>query len=224
MTTTLRKTSFGVAIAAALAAPLAFATPSQAQATCLNGLGTAALTALGSTGCVIGDKIYSDFSFTNFAPSSTFAFTNAPTDQHTFSASGLQMMPGTAYSYSYKVSIVAGSGTTFSAYRTGSSTSDVVTPLVGTKTLDANPAGSPNPITSVNGGFSALGSYSPTIPGPITFSGSISVTSGRLDVFTDSVLQQEASATPGPLPILGAAAAFGSVRKLRKFSSALKQA
>lgn len=27
---------------------------------------------------------------------------------------------------------------------------------------------------------------------------------------------------PGPLPILGAAAAFGSVRKLRKFSSLLK--
>jgi hypothetical protein len=31
------------------------------------------------------------------------------------------------------------------------------------------------------------------------------------------------SATPGPLPILGAAAAFGSVRKLRRLSSALKQ-
>jgi hypothetical protein len=31
------------------------------------------------------------------------------------------------------------------------------------------------------------------------------------------------SATPGPLPILGATAAFGSVRKLRRLSSALKQ-
>jgi hypothetical protein len=31
------------------------------------------------------------------------------------------------------------------------------------------------------------------------------------------------SATPGPLPILGAATAFGSVRKLRRYSAALKQ-
>ncbi len=31
------------------------------------------------------------------------------------------------------------------------------------------------------------------------------------------------AAVPGPLPILGAAAAFGSVRKLRRFSSALQQ-
>jgi hypothetical protein len=47
-----------------------------------------------------------------------------------------------------------------------------------------------------------------------------------MDVITDTLAQQvntPPSATPGPLPILGAAAAFGSVRKLRQFSSALKQ-
>jgi hypothetical protein len=34
---------------------------------------------------------------------------------------------------------------------------------------------------------------------------------------------QASSSVPGPLPILGTAAAFGSLRKLRKLSSALKQ-
>ena len=33
----------------------------------------------------------------------------------------------------------------------------------------------------------------------------------------------QSNSVPGPLPVLGAVAAFGSVRKLRQFSSALKQ-
>jgi hypothetical protein len=169
----------------------------------------------------VGDKIYSDFSFSpNFAPTSTFSFTNTPTDQHTFSGAGLAMTPGN-YTYSYKMAIVAGTGTTFAAYRTGSSTSDVFNALVATKTLSANPASVPATVTSTDGIVSLVATYSPTVPGPLTFSSTINVTSGRMDIFTDSVVQQEVSATPGPLPILGAAAAFGSLRKLRKLSSLL---
>ena len=60
-------------------------------------------------------------------------------------------------------------------------------------------------------------------------SGHISFVTENQQRWTAFQIQQSAppapptSATPGPLPILGAAAAFGSVGKLRRLSSALKQ-
>ena len=211
------------AIAAALAAPVAFSSPSFAQSACAAGTITS-YTALGTTGCTSGDKIYSNFSFTGFAESSALSVTDAA-DQHTFSASGLNFVAGTTASYSYTVAIAPGNpGASFLAYRTGATSSDVVTPLASTKTL----IGTPNGDASTGSGDTVgnLVTYSPTIGGPVAFTGSINVTGGRMDVFTDTLVQQldtPTSATPGPLPILGAAAAFGSVRKLRQFSSALKQ-
>lgn len=61
----------------------------------------------------------------------------------------------------------------------------------------------------------------------MTFNGNINVSAGVMNEFIDRVSQLQAvtptaTSTPGPLPILGAAAAFGSVRKLRRFSSLLK--
>jgi hypothetical protein len=96
--------------------------------------------------------------------------------------------------------------------------------LESTKTLTGIPNGDVS--TGTNDVVGNLVTYVPTIGGPVDFSGTINVTSGRMDVITDTLAQQvitPPSATPGPLPILGAAAAFGSVRKLRRFSSALKQ-
>lgn len=211
------------AIAAVLAAPVAFSSPSIAQSACAPGT-TASYLALGSTGCISGDKIYSNFSFTGFGAGTALSVTDNDA-QHTFSAAGLNFVAGTAASYSYTVAIATGNpNATFSAYRTGSATSDVVNPLESTKTLTGQPAGGVS--TSINDSAGNLITYAPTIPGPVDFSGTINVTSGRMDVFTDTLVQQvntPPSATPGPLPILGAAAAFGSVRKLRQFSSALKQ-
>jgi hypothetical protein len=211
------------AIAAALAAPVAFSSPSFAQSACVAGTITT-YAALGTTGCTSGDKIYSNFSFTNFAESSALSVTDAGS-QHTFSASGLNFGVGTTASYSYTVAIAPGNpDASFLAYRTAATSSDVVTPLTSTKELIGTPNGVAS--TGVNDTFGNLVTYSPTIGGPVVFTGSINVTGGRMDVFTDTLVQQvtpQASATPGPLPILGAAAAFGSVRKLRQFSSALKQ-
>jgi len=211
------------AIAAALAAPVAFSSPSFAQSACAPGtvadyLGLAA-------GCTSGDKIYSNFSFTGFAGSTALSVTDSG-PQHTFSASGLNFGAGSTASYSYTVAIAPGNpDASFLAYRTGATTSDVFNPLASTKTL----IGTPNGEVSIGTGDTVgnLVTYSPTIGGPVVFTGSINVTGGRMDVFTDTLVQQintpPPSATPGPLPILGAAAAFGSVRKLRQFSSALKQ-
>jgi hypothetical protein len=211
------------AIAAALAAPVAFSSPSFAQSACAAGTITS-YSALGTTGCISGDKIYSNFSFTGFAESSALSVTDAG-QQHTFSASGLNFGVGTTASYSYTVAIAPGNpDASFLAYRTGATTSDVFNPLASTKTLTGTPNGDVS--TGTNETSGNLVTYAPTIAGPVVFTGSINVTGGRMDVFTDTLVQQvtpQASATPGPLPILGAAAAFGSVRKLRQFSSALKQ-
>ena len=212
-----------VAIAAVLAAPVAFSSPSFAQSACVAG-NLASYSALGSTGCTSGDKIYSNFVFTGFNNSTSLSITDAG-PQHTFSASGLNFGAGSVATYSYTVAIAPGNpDATFLGYRTGATTSDLFTPLASTKTLTGTPIGGVS--TSSDDSPGNLVTYVPTIVGPVDFTGSINVTGGRMDVFTDTLAQKitpQASATPGPLPILGAAAAFGSVRKLRRFSSALKQ-
>ena len=206
----------------ALAVPFAVVSPSSAQVACTPGL-IADYLAYGSTGCISGDKIYSNFSFTGLPGTTALSITDSG-PQHTFSAAGLSLSAGSSASYSYTVSIAPGNpGASFLAYRTGATTSDVFNPLVSTKTLTGTPNGDTS--TAVNDGTGSLVTYTPTIGGPVVFSGAMSVTSGRMDVISDSLVQQvtpPASATPGPLPILGAAAAFGSVRKLRRLSSLLK--
>lgn len=199
------------AIAAVLAAPVAFSSPSFAQSACAPGT-PASYTALGSTGCTNGDKIYSNFAFTGFTPSTSLSISDAG-PQHTFSASGLNFGAGSVATYSYTVAIAPGNpDATFLGYRTGATTSDLFTPLASTKTLTGTPTGDTSTAINETNGNVVL--YSPTIGGPVVFTGSINVTGGRMDVFTDTLAQQ--IVVPGPLPILGAAAAFGYSRRLRK--------
>jgi len=207
---------------AAIVAPLTAGTPSLAQEACTPG-GITQYTGYGATGCKVADKIFSNFLFTGFKASSSFSVTSLDT-QHTFSASGLNFTPGDVASYSYLVTI-ADSSFGIQAYRTSATSSEVTLPLMGTKTLTGNPAGITSTAVDTTIGNSVM--YPSVEPGPVAFTGTINVNGGRMDVFTDSIsqarLNPRASATPGPLPILGAAAAFGSVRKLRKFSSLIKQ-
>jgi len=201
------------ALVAVFAAPVAFTSPSFAQSPCVVGT-IDVYEALGSTGCISGDKIYSDFSFTGFANTTNLSITNAGL-QHTLSASGLNLGAGANASYSYTVAIAPGNpGASFSAYRTSATTSNIGTALVGTKTLTGTPIGDVS--TSTNGAVGNVVFYSPTIAGPVTFTGSMNVTAGRIDAFTDTLAQQIQVPVPGPLPILGAAAAFGYSRRLRK--------
>ena len=206
----------------AIVAPLTAGSPSLAQPACTPG-GIAQYTGYLATGCRVADKVFSNFLFTGFEASSTFSVT-ALAEQHTFSASGLNFTPGAVASYNYLVTITDGSFG-IQAYRTSATSSEVTLPLMGTKTLTGNPAGITSTAVDTTVGNAVL--YPSVEPGPVAFTGTISVDGGRMDVFTDSISQalkpEAPSATPGPLPILGAAAAFGSVRKLRKFSSLIKQ-
>jgi len=206
----------------AIVAPLTAGSPSLAQPVCTPG-GITQYTGYGATGCKVDDKVFSNFSFTGFNASSSIFSVTSLAEQHTFSASGLNFTPGAVASYNYLVTITDGSFG-IQAYRTSATSSEVTLPLMGTKTLTGNPAGITSTAVDTTVGNAVL--YPAVEPGPVAFTGTINVTGGRMDVFTDSIsqaLKPTASATPGPLPILGAAAAFGSVRKLRKFSSLIKQ-
>jgi len=201
------------ALVAVFAAPVAFTSPSFAQSACAPG-GIDVYTALGSTGCTSGDKIYSNFSFTGFANSTNLSVTDSGL-QHTLSASGLNLGAGATASYSYTVAIAPGNpNASFLAYRTAATTSDALNALVSTKTLIGTPNGDAS--TATNGTPGNVVLYSPTIAGPVVFTGSMNVTAGRMDGFSDSLAQQIQVPVPGPLPILGAAAAFGYSRRLRK--------
>lgn len=210
---------YKIAITSSLAAPILWTLPSSAQPACTNG-GIAHLTSL-SSGCRSGDKVYSDFVFSpNWSTStSIFGFTDN-NNEHTFSGSGLALTPG-IYTYSYNISISPAGSNEFMSYRTGAASS-AIDPLVSTKTLIGSPDGVP--VVAVNTSTSSVYTYLSTTTGPIDFTGTINVTSGRLDTITDSVFQANITTTaaaPVPLPILGVAAAFGSLRKLRQLSTAL---
>jgi hypothetical protein len=174
----------------------------------------AGLTALGSMGCSQGDKIYADFKFDYSADpgfsaitSGTYNFTNAPQPEHTFSGSGLALLAG-KYKYTYSVTVT--SAESFDAYATGISTSNIGGTFTGFKSLQTVAPGLVSgPISS--GGMAAEYDIVPPYGTKLYFESIIMVDAGRVDVITDSITQ-----TPGPLPILGAGAAFGFSRKVRR--------
>lgn len=201
-------TALAAAVATGGALIVTSVSPVKAQPTCANGNGTSYLTGLSTVGCQIGDKLYSDFSFSpNWSSSGTFNFTNIGDKDHTFSAAGLALLSG-SYTYTYKMTALADQLPL--VYRTDLGTSGI-DPVIATNALanSANgnistagiPGASPGNLVNLN---------SPNGISPVTFTGSLTVTDGRIDTFTDSVRQ-----SPGPLPILGAGAAFGFSRKLR---------
>jgi len=168
-----------------------------------------ALKALGAGGCQIGDKIYSDFDFSMNWTNGVFGFSNSPADQHTFSGASLALMgSATPYTYTYKVAVDPTSPESFLSYRTDIGSSNL-TGTSASNTLE----NSLNPDVSfaqITAGSPSAGNLVAINGTTAVFTGTVSVTSGRIDTITDSLNQ-----TPGPLPILGAGAAFGFSRKLR---------
>lgn len=214
------KSLLKVATTISLVVPIFWSVPSSAQPACTTG-GISYLTGLAS-GCINGDKVYSDFVFSpNWNAFSTFGFTDNYSE-HTFSGSNLDLGPGT-YTYSYKVTIFPAGSNDFEAYRTGAASSSIPVPLASTKTLIGTPDGIP--VVAIDTSDSPIQFLASIQPGPINFTGIIDVTSGRLDTITDSVYQANfvpQSSVPAPLPIFGVAAAFGSIRKLRRLSASFK--
>jgi hypothetical protein len=180
------------------------------------------LVGLGSDGCYIGDKVYSDFSFTPISgeaipATATWGMTFSGSN-HTLSASSLNYGTG-KFNYSYKVSLYnAVAGQEFLNYKTAISSSQTGTNTY-TKTLETVAPGTVTGTSSSPGGDGNTVTFSPGEVGPLYFSSMVDVTAGKIDTLSDSITQKfgdPGTQVPGPLPILGAGAAFGFSRRLRK--------
>lgn len=178
-----------------------------AQAACVNGSAPAYWVSLGATGCTRGDKIYSNFGFSGISGSFDLLL-DPVTDRYTFQGSGIMIgSPGASYTYTVSV---FGTDHRFDRFRGSMASSDDPLP-VATKTLTAT--GGLISTATLNPG-SGTGNVVNFLPGTTStvFTANFTVGAGpsRVDVTTDSLWQ-----VPGPLPILGAGAAFGMSRKLR---------
>lgn len=182
----------------------------------------------GSFACQIGDKIYSDFFLTNDTSgalsNANFLFQNIGAN-HSLSAFGA-FIPGT-YTFGYTMTV-------FDALNTGQSLAsirnDALNSAIGpgvpawTKTLTALTNG---PTITTESSRAGLNQFD---DGPVSFPVAAqpivadfiselivdNIPNNFTPGINDTVTQKFADDTvPGPLPILGAAAAFGFSRKLR---------
>jgi hypothetical protein len=174
----------------------------------------AQLEALGSEGGFIGDKFYTDFVFTGAPSAGSWTFTHAGAN-HTLGASGLSFSG--SFSYSYRVALDGTlPGQQFVSYRTQVGSSQITPSPVINKTLSTVSPGIVTGPSTSTGGFGnivALGTAA-----DVYFTSTVSTTVGTIDTLSDSLTQKfgDTSTVPGPLPLLGAGAAFGFSRRLRK--------
>jgi hypothetical protein len=200
----------------------------------------------GGFSCDIGDKTYSDFAFSGLTTGAYTFSVDPGTFDHIFAGSGLTYTgSGFTYQYKVSLNSTAPVGQAFKAYNTGFNDSSTSTTGTYKKVLNAYNAtgttqltggtlsGSVTPtaasvtaqtVLSPFKGVVSDGPYSFTggEVGPIVFKNTVTrlTTGGRIDIITDSVTQLITPTTtteaPAPLPILGAGAAFGLSRKLRR--------
>lgn len=172
--------------------------------------------------CQSGDKIYSNFRNPTGFSSADFRFTELNDQQHELQVSGTFVGAngtGSDFSFEYTVDVEPwDSGFYIAGYSTDfviGSFNPPTNQLIATKTLQAT---SPLGGVASSARFPAVTSSAFLPPGSIEvdFISQLRVEPGfTVSSFTDTVVQQE-SEVPGPLPILGAAAAFRASRRIRK--------
>lgn len=210
--------SFGM-VSPAHAAPVACAPGGFANTWMIDGSGNLANLngALGTEGCFIGDKIYSDFKFTGIS-TGNYVFTQSGAN-HTFSGTGLNFT-GSSFSYRYKVSLYNPvPGQEFVKYNTDASGSAGAPTFQKDLQTGADPMLGPvtGPSTASNSGAGAEVFFNAGETGPVYFSSTLTLSANKIDNITDSLDQKfdGTTAVPGPLPLLGVGAAFGLSRRLR---------
>jgi hypothetical protein len=218
------RASKAAALSVLAASGLIVASPGAAEAAACTGAYTIAMLEAASFSCDIGKVTYSAFRFTGIS-SGEYTF-GALDPDYVFSAAN-QLFARASYSYTYQVALnsTAPVGTTFGLFNTGIATSQTSGPQKFTKVLSTTAATNPvgtSATASRNNGSSTVADpveFAGGNIGPVVFNGSVTRDAGRVDVITDSfslVDPNTTTPTPGPLPILGAGAAFGMSRKLRR--------
>jgi hypothetical protein len=200
--------------------------PAQAGVCTGNGSSTANFSLLliisdPSLTCTVGDKTYSNFSYTGFVSSDlaqnvvNMSESGVGGLQHTIGMMNTSGWTSASNTFNYTITVSTPGPTLHQWAATGSSS------ILGsgfTSTVTAtNSAPSPNPNGAVNA-FTTVGSPSTFTAGTLSsaFTNTFNVTSQGFTSFDNSVNQSAAtSSVPGPLPILGAGAAFGFSRRLR---------
>lgn len=176
----------------------------------------------GTFECQAGDKIYSNFSDITLNMGAMVSMSIADIDPfHTLSTLGSftgANGTGTTYSFGYTVAVAPGvTNRQISTFTTdftlvGQSTGNI-------KTLTATtPVAGPATAVRTGGTAPALDVSLPDGTFSVDFISTQFVTGGNLVTGTsDTVFQTDPNATvPGPLSILGAGAAFGFSRKIRR--------
>jgi len=176
----------------------------------------------------VGDKTYSDFSFTGFAGTDTVNVSEVGgvDPQHTLNlATSTGSWDIGTYTLTYKVKVKAPSTNVFSAFRNqvgsalfGTNTGTYQTAFSGLVPVTATAPGSVT--SSINLGPSPIATFSPLtdLVTEATFTNTLIVTEGGATVLDNTLVQAGFSSdtgVPGPLPLLGAGAAFGFSRRIR---------
>ena len=174
--------------------------------------------------CYVGDKLYTDFSnFSGMSANDTFSlFQGGPKNEiHSLSvqggSNGGYFTPGT-YGFDYKVTVWQGSQA-IKNYSTGATTN---VPGVDWQ-KDLISTGTPNSATATNttpGGTSQFSTFTPLLTSA-DFTTHLTVNAGTgVTQWTDALIQTDnnppSATVPAPLPLLGASAAFGLSRRLRR--------
>jgi hypothetical protein len=174
----------------------------------------------------IGDKTYSDFSFTGFKGTDTVNISELgpSSPQHTLNlASSMAEWGVGTYTLTYKMKVKAGSPYVFDAYR-----NQVGSAIFGTNTgtyttafsmlVPATGLASGPVMSTINDGPSLAATFTGEVTEAI-FTNTLKVTEGGATVLDNTLLQkpefQPPDEVPGPLPLLGAGAAFGFSRRIR---------
>jgi hypothetical protein len=216
----MKKFALSASIFAASTLSFGIISPANA-APCMGFYSIGTLTTPGFS-CEIGDKQYSAFNgFGGFAAATSgFTFTQMGAS-HTFQGTGLNAPVGT-YSYGFTVALFnPPAGQAFKSFVTDASGSDTGGSFNYNKTLASDAPDTGDSMSSAPGSAGNIVDFTTPYPdgqvAPVVFAATINVTQGVLTGTTDSVNQQlnGTSEVPGPLPLLGAGAAFGFSRRLR---------
>lgn len=163
--------------------------------------------------CFIGDKLFSNFTFTNYAQGDRISISQSA-DSHSVQST----RPGGAfgignYAMDYTVSVWTGPRL-LRGYSTGGDASQSLPSAIWTKTLTSpgfdvtqvsNTIPSPSDLALINPGLTTA-----------IFNSTFTIGRGSLFSVSDTIYQElPGTSVPGPLPIAGAGIAFAFSRKLR---------
>ena len=181
------------------------------------------LTANPTLTCTIGDKVYSNFSYSGFVSSDSaqnvvnISESGVGALQHTIGMQNTAGWTSAENTFNYTITIASGSNLLDKWAATGSSS--IIGSVFNSTVTATNSSPSTNP-DNVSGAFSTAGSPSTFNANTLTaaFTNRFNVTGNAFTSFDNSVIQKDPTATtqtPGPLPILGAGAAFSLSRRIR---------